>query len=239
MTENVALRRQRDLGTVISDSFSLLFSDWPRLARMVAPAVMVNLAVSLIAFGVKDNDALVIAVVYLTLPVQFVAYQLVSAAVIAQLNSRDLGRDLDVGDALDVAQDRFGDVAGASLRSAGITILLAVTVIGLPFAIYRFVRWAFIIQSIVVDGQKGEASLAYSAALVQGLWWVTFGRLLVSAIVLGVPAVIISIAIQEAVPGVLGVIASHSPDFLVLPFGIITTTLIFFDRKLQKAANAG
>lgn len=206
---------------------------------MVAPAVLLNAAVSLIAFGLRDDDTLALAVLYLSLPVQFVAYQLVSAAVIAQINGRDLGKDLAAGDALDVAQDRFGDVVGASLRSAGITVLLAVTVVGIPFAIYRFVRWAFIIQSIIVDGQQGEPSLAYSAALVQGLWWVTFGRLILAGVVLGLPAVIISLAIESAIPGVIGVIASQAPDFLALPFGIIATTLIFFDLKLRQAASAG
>jgi len=197
--------------------------------------VLVNIAIGLIALAVEDDEELANVIIVLTLPVQLLAYQLVSAAAVANLNSRDLGREIDSGDALDVAQERFGDVVGASLRAIGIVVLLSVTIIGVPWAIKRLVKWAFIIQSIIVDGQGGEGSLAYSESLVQGRWWATFGRLLASAIVVGLPVVIVSQVILAAVPGVLGVIASHLPDFIALPYGIITATLIFFDLKQRKA----
>lgn len=237
MTETVPLRRQRDLGSVIGDGFSILFRHWAGLARTVAPAVLVNLAVSLLIFGVEEDEVLASLVSLAGLPVQFVAYQLVSAAVIASLNSRDLGREIESGDALDIAQQRFGDVLGASIRATGIIVLLSITIVGLPWAIKRLVKWAFIIQSVIVDGQGGEPSLAYSESLVLGRWWVTAGRLLVSGLVVGLPAVIVSQIILGAVPGVIGVIASHATDFVALPFGIIVTTLIFFDLKQRRSGD--
>jgi len=235
VTETVSLRQERDLGAIIGDSFTLLFANWSSLAKTVAPAVLVSLAASLLAFGVEGNDTLYTAVVLVTLPVQFVAYQLVSAAVIANLNSRDLGREIDSGDALDVAQDRFNDVVSASVRATAIAFALGVTIVGIPWAIKRLVKWAFVIQSIIVDGQAGEPSLAYSESLVLGRWWLTFGRLLASGLVVGLPAVIVSEVILLAVPGMIGIIASQVTDFLALPFGIISTTLIFFDLKTRKA----
>ena len=238
MTENVPLRRQRDLGTVISDSFTILFASWSILAMIVAPAVLVGLAFSLIEYGVGDGEAITVLILLASLPVQFVAYELVGAAVVAQINGRDLGQTMAAGDALDVAQDRFGDVIGAAVRSTAIVFLLAITIVGIPWALKRGVEWAFLTEAIIIDGQKGEPSLAYSAALVLGNWWSTFGRLLVAGIVIGIPTVMLSSLIALAVPGVIGIIASSVPEFLALPFGIIATTLIFFDLKLRKGANA-
>jgi len=114
-------------------------------------------------------------------------------------------------------------------------VLLSLTLIGIPWAIKRLVKWAFIIQSIIVDGQEGEPSLAYSESMVEERWWITFGRLVASGLVVGLPVVIVSQAILLTVPGVLGIIASHIPDFLALPYGIITSTLIYFDLKTRKA----
>jgi len=238
VTENVPLRRQRDLGTVISDSFTILFASWSILAMIVAPAVLVGLAFSLIEYGVGDGEAITVLILLASLPVQFVAYELVGAAVVAQINGRDLGQTMAAGDALDVAQDRFGDVIGAAVRSTAIVFLLAITIVGIPWALKRGVEWAFLTEAIIIDGQKGEPSLAYSAALVLGNWWSTFGRLLVAGIVIGIPTVMLSSLIALAVPGVIGIIASSVPEFLALPFGIIATTLIFFDLKLRKSANA-
>jgi hypothetical protein len=235
VTDSIPLRQERDLGAVIGDSFSILFAHWPSLAKTVAPAVLVSLAASLLAYGVQDSDVLYTIVVLAALPVQFVAYQLVSAAVIANLNSRDMGREIDAGDALDVAQDRFTDVVSASVRATAIAFALFVTIAGIPWAIKRLVKWAFIIQSIIVDGQTGDASLAYSESLVLGRWWVTFGRLVACGLIVGLPAVIVSEVILLAAPGVIGIIASQVTDFLALPFGIISTTLIFFDLKSRKA----
>jgi hypothetical protein len=235
VTENVPLRQERALGFVINDSFRILFAYWPSLAKTVAPAVLVSLAAALLAYGVQNNGALYSFVVLATLPVQFVAYQLVSAALIASLNSRDQGREIDAGDALDMAQDRFRDVVSASVRATAIAFALMVTIVGIPWGIKRLVKWAFVIQAIIVDGQTGKDSLAYSESLVLGRWWGTFGRLVACGLIVGLPAVIVSEVILLAIPGVIGIIASQVTDFLALPFGIISTTLIFFDLKSRKA----
>jgi hypothetical protein len=230
----ISLRRQRDLGAIFNDAFSLLFAGTAGYAWMVAPAILVNIALTLVAFGLDEEPLLRDGVLFVSLPIRLVAYQLVSAAVIASLDARDRGRAIASGDALDVAQSRFGDVVSASLRSTAIVFLLGVTVIGIPWAIKRVVKWAFIVQSIIVDGQRGEPSLAYSEALVRGHWWRTFG-LLTTITLFGLMAtLVLSQIVLVVVPGLGGVILAHAVDLLVLPFGIIATTLIFFDLKQRK-----
>jgi hypothetical protein len=232
------LRQTRALGAIIGDAFSLLFSDLPVLAKTVAPAVLVSVAGGLVIYGLGDDETLTTIALYIELPILLLAFQLVSAAVIARLDARDHGRELESGDALDVAQERFRDVVSASLRATGIVFLLSITVVGMPWAVKRLVKWAFIIPSIVVDAQTGETALAYSESLVLGRWWVTFGRLAASTLVLLLPALVVNQVILAAIPGVAGVILSHVTDFITLPYGMITTALLYFDLKARRDADS-
>jgi hypothetical protein len=232
------LERERPLGEVIAEAFNLYLASWTRYAAVVAPAILVGIAWSLLLFAFEDNPELSALVYLIGLPINFIAYQLVSAAVIALLVAVAAGRDIAAGDALDTAQDRLSDVISASLRSVAIVFLFAITVIGIPFAIYRIVRWALIIQVVMVEGVAGEPSLARSAALVKGQWWRTFGRLLVSGLVVGLPLSILAQLILTAFPGVFGTILSATTGFVIFPFGIIATSLIYFDLKARESRRA-
>lgn len=60
-----------------------------------------------------------------------------------------------------------------------IVVWLVVSLAGL-FAlivpgIYIAVSWYFVVQAVVIDGDRGLAPIARSAALVRGRWWQTFG----------------------------------------------------------------
>ena len=233
----LSLRRQRQLGEIISDSFSLYFRSWRQLGAVVAPSVLVSIALSLVAFAVADSNTANSLVVVASLPVELVAYQLVSAAAIAYINEQDSGHAISAGDALDMAQERAAPVIGASLRSTAVVFLMACTLVGIPWAIKRLIRWAFIIQSIMLDGQSGDDALAYSASIVLGRWWRTAGRLFVSGLVIGLPSLLVSSIIVAALPGVAGILISGATGFFVYPYGIIATTLIFFHLKTRRPAN--
>ncbi|MPZ48671.1 MAG: hypothetical protein GEU75_05050 [Dehalococcoidia bacterium] len=237
MTELVTLRQPRDLGRVISDSFAVLGATWTQLCVVVAPAVLVSILIALISVLVADVVWLSTVFLLISLPIDLMAYELVSAAGIALLIAREQRQDISTGDALDAAQDRFRAVIVAAFKTTAISVLLCLTIIGIPWAIKRLVLWAFIIQAIMLDRQTGEASLGYSAGLVKGHWWNTFGRLVACFLVAGIPALIVSQIVLEAVPGTLGLILSSTASFISLPFGIIATTLLYFDLKVRGAAN--
>ena len=225
------------MGEVISDAFNVFFADWTKYAAVVAPAILVGMAWSLLLYAFED-DPEASAVLYLVgLPINFIAYQLVSAAVIALMRALHSGREIAAGDALDAAQDRLGDVISASLRSVAIIFLFAITIIGMPFAIYRVVRWAFIIQVVMLEGSQGEPSLKRSAALVKGNWWRSFARLLVAGVVVGLPLTFLAQIVLVTFPGVVGTILSACTGFVIFPYGIIATTLIYFDLKAREGGN--
>jgi hypothetical protein len=60
-----------------------------------------------------------------------------------------------------------------------IVVWLLVSALGLFTLIvpgvYIAVSWYFVVQAVVLDGDRGFAPVARSAALVRGRWWQTFG----------------------------------------------------------------
>lgn len=254
MIGGVELRRERMLGEIVSDAFTIYFAYWRQMATIAIPAVLVSVAFSLLilavtgdsssgAFAETESDSLdidgwVILITLISLPFQFVAYQLVSGGGVAFMDETDQGKTLAPAEALDAAQARLGTLLRAALRATVIAFLLTITIIGLPLAIWRLVRWIFLSQVIMVDGTQGEQVLAQSAALVQGRWWNTLGRLLVTGLIVTIPVGILGGAFEAAFPGVVGTILSASTGLISIPYGIIATTLMFFDLKIRKAREA-
>lgn len=251
------LNRERNLGEVVSDSFAFFTPRLRVFAATVAPAVLLTIIVQLLFYALLPDTSVVesdaatdeevlqffkdaipaFAVLLLSLPLIWVFYQLTTAAAVAIIRGIAAGDDVSAGDALDAAQDRTRDLLLASLRSTAIIFLLAVTIVGIPWAIKRTVQWSLIIQGIMLDGVGHREALQHSADLVRGNWWNTLGRLILSGIVIGIPGQIVSSIISSAIPGVIGIIASSSVSFLTLPYPIIATTLIFANLKTKKAAN--
>jgi hypothetical protein len=87
----------------------------------------------------------------------------------------------------------------------------------------------------MLDGKSGGEALAASADLVEGHWWVTAGRLLVTGLVVGIPLLIVSSIANAALPVILAVFVDSALVFVTVPYGIITTTLMYFDLKTRKA----
>ena len=56
--------------------------------------------------------------------------------------------------------------------------VLAVTIIGIPFAIYFGTRWGFYAQAVLIERTSATNALKRSRALVTGTWWRVFGIML-------------------------------------------------------------
>ena len=259
MIGGVELRKQRNLGDIVSDAFTILFAAFKPLAMIAIPIVVFTIAAQLLLYAIDDDIALAvfdsaelqeriddpnyefdvnplsIVLGLVAIPVGFILTVLTSGALVAFLNRTNAGETVDSADALDDAQDKLGPLVGASLRVFIICFLFAVTLIGIPFAIYRAVRWYFISQVIMVEGITGPAVLARSASLVAGKWWNTLGRIIVMFLVIQIPTGLLSSALTAAFPGVGGILLSSGTAFVTTPFGIIASTLMYFDRDVRKA----
>jgi hypothetical protein len=115
------------------------------------------------------------------------AFVVVNAGVAAALGELEAGRRPSVGRAYQAVWSHGRTLVWARLKVFLITGLLAITVVGLPFAVNRFIRWLFVEQAVMLEGADATTALAVSARAVRGHWW----RTAVTAMVLGVVGVLV------------------------------------------------
>ena len=261
MIGGVELRKSRNLGQIVGDSFTIYGATWRILAAVVIPIVVTALAFELILYAVNDDiskaaynsqelqdriDAqgdnyqpdvspISVLAIVLIIPIGAAVYVLSSAGGVAYLSRTDLGESLTSAEALDDAQSRFGALIGSTVRALAICIGLACTIVGIPFAVIRGIRWLFISQVIMIEGLSGPGVLARSADLVRNQWWVTLGRMIVTGLVIQIPVAIVTSIVAAAAPGVISILVGVCAAFITTPYAIIATTLIFFDYQVRKA----
>ena len=89
-----------------------------------------------------------------------------------------LGREITAGAAFGQVTHRFLSYLGSFLLWMLVAGLLAITIIGIPFAIYFLVRWGFYGQAVLVEGTSATHALRRSSELVKGTWWRVLGIML-------------------------------------------------------------
>jgi hypothetical protein len=117
------------------------------------------------------------------------------------------------------------------LKALAIIVLLALSVVGIPWAIRNGVRWTFIEETILLDGAPPQQARNVSARAVDGRWWHTFFCLAALGLLgygLG-PA--LGFALLLATPFSVAWInvVSALVFTLVGPFVFICQALIYFD----------
>ncbi len=228
------LRDPRDLGEIVNDSFSFHFRQVWLFAAIVAPAVLAGVAIALLAYLVTDDPDVQLLISFAFLPVNVLAYQLVAAGVVAVIKANEEGRVVSAGDALDIAQDRAGDILKVAMRLM-FAAILAGTLVGTYWGVKWLIQWSVAIPAIIFDGLPANEALKESSRLIQGRWWATLGRLIAAGLILGIPAFIVGTVIAAAIPAPIGTILSSLPNLIATPYPIIATVLIFFDRKARTA----
>jgi hypothetical protein len=166
-----------------------------------------------------------------------IAAAAVTAAVSAALNQIDQGQRVTALQAYALAGRELRALSRATMLELLALFVLTITVIGIPFAIWGFVRTSFFTQVCVFERCTARESLAGSARLTRGRWWRTFGF----------TALVDIIAIMSG--PILGVIllllTSQSLTFinltgsivyaLTVPMAAIALTLYWFDLQVRPA----
>ena len=201
--QRVPLQQRRNLSQIIEAAFNLYLQNFRPLLAIAGVVIPLGVASAALQTAVEDAAALVTIAIVLGLA-QTAVNLLAVAALVASLADIDQGRPADFSHAYDVAFERFWTLAGAILRVVGIVLALAVTIIGIPWAIQRIVRWLFVEQAVMLDGTSARAALSFSADAVTGQWWRTLGIALVIGIIGAVPASIIAGVLALAPPLMAG-----------------------------------
>ncbi len=167
----------------------------------------------------------------------WLASSIMNGALIYGVSGQILGRPILVGRAYSLALGRFGAMLGASFLAGLGVILMAITIVGIPFAIYFAVRWFFVYQTASLENCGPRAALARSSDLVGDHWWRVFGILLLIGILVGIANGIAS--------GILGLIPFVGPILLVVvavllaPVMVIAWTLLYHDLRTRRDGLVG
>jgi hypothetical protein len=131
---------------------------------------------------------------------------------------------------------------------AVIVAWLAVSIVGFVAlivpGIYVFVSWYFVVQAVVIDGDRGFAPIARSAALVRGHWWQSLGTGVAFVLVAGlVPQVLLDFAFtpvaRSANSYAVVVVVVAIARVILLPFVAIGSTLYYLQLRDAAAPATG
>lgn len=108
----------------------------------------------------------------------FIAQELVRAALVyaaASFTDMTVTAPADVLEAYRTALTKLRDIVEQLLRLGGATLLLAITIVGIPWAIRLLVRWNFAVYAIILNDLNAKQAISFSCDLVTGRWWQIFG----------------------------------------------------------------
>jgi hypothetical protein len=134
-----------------------------------------------------------------------------------------------------VGQRFWRVVGGQIMATLGVT-LLAITVIGLPFAIWKYFSWQFVQQQILFEDKPLRAAFRDSSELVRGSWWRTVRVAgffwLVSTVagpVLGFALIFLNFELVWI--NLIGSLVFA----LIIPYVSLGHTLLYFDLQERRA----
>jgi hypothetical protein len=164
-----------------------------------------------------------------------------TGAVAVILGDLDAGRRILAGQAYRRVLGRWRSLGKGMAIELGTVLLLTITIVGIPFAIHRFIRWSLFAQACMLDDLSATESLRRSSALVKGHWWRTFGfTALVDALaILSGPLLGVGLLLlTDNSLNFINLAASLVYTFTV-PFAAIQLTLYYFDLEVRGAAGTG
>jgi hypothetical protein len=147
-------------------------------------------------------------------------------------------------------QPGLTDLVGNALEVFPTVLLVIAAWLAVSFAglvtlivpgIYIFVSWYFVVQAVVIDGDRGLKPIARSAALVRGHWWQTAGTGLAFVFIAAlVPQFVLNYAFtpvaRSANSYAVVVLVVAIARVIALPFVAIGSTLYYL--QLREAALA-
>jgi hypothetical protein len=112
-------------------------------------------------------------------------------------------------------------------------VAMMVTIIGMPFAIYFSVAWAFVGMCVVIQQLNPIQALSASYALVKGNWWRVVGVLLV-AILAAVGVALIPMIIAALLPEPSKTILKIAYSLVIHTVPVTAGLLTYLRLKIEK-----
>ncbi len=171
---------------------------------------------------------------------QLASVLVVGPAVLVVYREIEQGRRPTVRGTLRGVRERFTLMVRALVRPTVTVFLLAITVVGLPWAIQRGVRWTFVPHTVLLDGVAPDAAPSISAEVVKGHWWRTAGTNVALGILGSAPGPVLGIILMVTMSaGVEFVNALSSLIYAaVLPFSVLGSAVLYRRRQGRQLPQA-
>ncbi len=155
-----------------------------------------------------------------------------------------LGHRPTFGSVLAATARRYFGLWGAAIVYALVILLLTITIVGIPVAIWIYVRWALFVPAMLTENVGPIRALGRSWTLVEGKWWRTCGILLLLVLLLYVVGLIIGTFFQfvaALIPGLsqdarlaVNQVGGSIGGVVAAPIQYIAWTLMYFDLRVRK-----
>jgi hypothetical protein len=238
------LRAERTFGQMVRAARQLYGRHWLTLVPLGLTAVVIIAALDGVILGLSEligkgiGDLLGVGTVRFELKGSLlstgtVGATIVSAAVIVFVRELDRsGHDPGPFGAYRGLRSRFWRVLGAQLLVALATIALAITIVGLPIAIWKYIEWQFVQQQVLFEDKGIRDAFRGSTRLVRGHWFYTLrvaGFLWLLSIVAG-PALGLALVFTDVPLWTINLLGSIV-FALLIPYVAIARTLLYFDLR--------
>ena len=243
------LRARRTFGQILRSARQLYGRHWRVLVPVALTAIPIVGGVNLLAERLhggggldeaagksRFNLALADLIETLVLPA---AQAIVAAVVIVLVRLLVANRPAGFRASWSGMRERFWRVVLAQIMATLGILALALTIVGLPFAIYKLVAWRFVQQEVLFTDRGIRDAFHGSADLVRGRWWHTVRIavfLTVFAIVAG-PVVSFAL-IFTSLPLIWVNLLGALVFSLMIPYVALGDTLLYFDLQ-ERAATEG
>lgn len=167
---------------------------------------------------------------------QLVGLIVVGPAVIQAVADIQAGRSPGFRRSYRVVFEQIGRLARAVLRPVLIVGALALTVVGLPWAVARQVRWLFVAQAVILDGAVPRTATELSARAVSGRWWRTAGIALLLVVVGALPGPILGVFLLIFAAASVGFVNGLSSIIYAvsLPLSVLGFTVLYQRLKTRR-----
>ncbi|HEX4096894.1 MAG TPA: hypothetical protein VHX64_09205, partial [Caulobacteraceae bacterium] len=235
------LRRRRALGQILRAARQFYGRHWRVLLPVALAALVLIGATNFLAGMISESAPRGSSGVHLAWAdmleqfVRPVAEALVAAIVIVVAREALRSREVGFRQAVGGVRERFWRVVGARLLATLGVLLLALTVIGLPWAIWKLVGWSFVQQEVIFTDKGFRESFRASSELVRGRWFRTARVILIFYVVSVAAGPMLTFAlIFTALPLIWINLIGSLVFALLIPFVAMGETFLYFDLGVRE-----
>jgi hypothetical protein len=248
----VPMRQRRAFGQLVRAARKLYGREWRVFIPIAVTALAVLAAVQGVAwlFGVLVGETEVGGLVgpagaqapikdLITSIGQPLGFAVGAGAVIAHLSLLDQDRASGFIPSYRLMFSRFWRIVFGQLAVTALTTLIALTVIGIPIAIRKYVDWQFVQQEIIFNDRSIRDAMRESSNAVRGKWWWTM-TVVAFFWVIGVavgPILTFALIFANYSLVVVNLIASIVYAILI-PYVASGRTLLYFDLEKRLEGRA-